>query len=184
MPGPLYREIAIAASEAIWKENKRHLIIADGNNVGNNVVPELADLKIAQSCRGYFPGIISHYKAPWSSNNRENMPELLWPGQVGDKYFSRAMLEEYYKPWIELKQQGVGVHCGECGCWIKTPHQIFLAWFDDVLDILKQNQIGFALWEFSGDFGLLNSRREDVQYEDWYGNKLDRKLLNLLMKQA
>lgn len=184
VPGPLYREIAIAASEAIWKENKRHLIIADGNNVGNNVVPELADLKIAQSCRGYFPGIISHYKAPWSSNNRENMPELLWPGQVGDKYFSRAMLEEYYKPWIELKQQGVGVHCGECGCWIKTPHQIFLAWFDDVLDILKHNRIGFALWEFSGDFGLLNSRREDVQYEDWYGNKLDRKLLNLLMKQA
>ena len=39
-----------------------------------------------------------------------------WPGQVGDQYLSRAMLEEMYQPWIELVKEGVGVHCGECGC--------------------------------------------------------------------
>jgi hypothetical protein len=72
------------------------------------------------------------------------------------------------------------VHCGECGCWNKTPHAVFLAWFGDVLDILKQNKIGFALWEFSGDFGLINSGRTDVDYENWYGQKLDKKLLDLL----
>jgi len=182
VPGLLYREIAIAAAAGIRRENKKHLIIADGNNVGNTVIPELIDLDIAQSCRGYNPGIISHYKAPWANKDPENLPMPLWPGQVGDRYLSRALLEDYYKPWIELTKQGVGVHCGECGCWNKTPHEVFLAWFSDVLDILHQNKIGFALWEFSGDFGVLNSRREDVVYEDWYGNKLDRKLLNLLIK--
>jgi len=87
-----------------------------------------------------------------------------------------------YKPWIELKNKGVGVHCGECGCYNKTPHEVFLAWFTDVLDILTSNDIGFALWEFDGSFGILNSGRTDIEYEDWYGQKLDRKLLDLLMK--
>lgn len=182
VPGPLYRNLAIAASEAIRKENPNHLIIADGNNVGNNVIPDITDLRIAQSCRGYNPGIISHYKAPWANKDPDSLPEPKWPGQVGDRYLSRELLEAYYKPWIELARSGVGVHCGECGCYNKTPHEVFLAWFNDVLDILSQNKIGFALWEFAGSFGVLNSGRTDVAYEDWYGHKLDRKLLELLRK--
>jgi aryl-phospho-beta-D-glucosidase BglC (GH1 family) len=184
VPGDVYRKVAKAAAESIRKENKDHLVVADGNNVGNTVIPEIIDLNIAQSCRGYNPGIISHYKAPWANKDPDNLPEPKWPGQVGDKYLSRALLEEYYKPWIELTKKGVGVHCGECGCWNKTPHAVFLAWFNDVLSILHENKIGFALWEFVGDFGVLNSRREDVKYEDWHGQKLDRKLLDLLMKYA
>ncbi|MCF0062361.1 cellulase family glycosylhydrolase [Dyadobacter chenwenxiniae] len=182
VPGAVYRKLAIAASEAIRKENPMHLIIADGNDVGSSVIPEIADLDIAQSCRGYHPGIISHYKAPWANKDPNNLPEPKWPGQVGDKYLSRAMLESFYKPWIDMVGKGVGVHCGECGCWNKTPHAVFLAWFGDVLDILTSNGIGFSLWEFAGDFGVLDSRRDDVAYEDWHGHKLDRKLLTLMMK--
>lgn len=182
IPGAMYREMVLRASEAIWKQNPDHLIIADGNNVGRDVIPEIADLKVAQSCRGYHPGIISHYKAPWVFKDTENLPQPKWPGQVGDQYLSRAMLEEMYQPWIQLVEKGVGVHCGECGCWNKTPHQVFLAWFSDVLDILSSNGIGFALWEFKGSFGLIDSGREDVDYEDWYGHKLDRKLLDLLLQ--
>jgi endoglucanase len=183
VPGDVYRKVAKAAAEAIRKENPKRLIIADGNSVGNTVIPELYDLDIAQSCRGYNPGIISHYKAPWANKDPDHLPEPKWPGQVGDRYLDRSLLENYYKPWIELAKQGkVGVHCGECGCWNKTPHDVFLAWFNDVLDILHSNKIGFALWEFIGDFGILDSRRADVAYEDWHGHKLDRKLLDLLKK--
>jgi endoglucanase len=183
VPGDVYRKVAIAASEAIRKENPDHLIIADGNNVGNTVINEITDLDIAQSCRGYYPGSISHYKAPWAMKDPDKAPEPKWPGKIGNEEFNRKKLEAYYKPWIELVNKGVGVHCGECGCWNKTPHDVFLAWFGDVLDILSSNGIGFAIWEFSGDFGVLNSRRADVVYEDWHGEKLDRKFLNLLMKQ-
>ena len=182
VPGMLYREVARSAAEAIRRENKDHLVIADGNNVGNNPTPELADLNIAQSCRGYYPGYISHYRAPWASSDPEHMPEPQYPGKMGTQTFNRLSLENYYKPWIELKNSGVGVHCGECGCWNKTPHPVFLAWFEDVLDIIHKNEIGFALWEFIGDFGIINSRRSDVAYEDWKGQKLDRKLLTLLQK--
>jgi endoglucanase len=182
VPGDLYRKLVVASIDAIRKERTDRLIVADGNNIGNDVIPEIADLEVAQSCRGYYPGIISHYKAPWAMRNPDAAPDPKWPGKVGDQQFSRAMLEKYYEPWIELARSGVGVHCGECGCWNKTPHDVFLAWFSDVLDILSQNHIGFAIWEFSGSFGVLNSGRSDVDYEDWYGEKLDRKMLQLLQK--
>jgi hypothetical protein len=182
VPGDVYRKVAKGAADAIRKENPNHLIIADGNNVGNTVVPELVELDIAQSCRGYFPGIISHYKAPWANKDVNNLPEPKWPGQVGGQYLDKSMLEKYYAPWIELSRSGTGVHCGECGCWNKTPHDVFLAWFNDVLDVLTTNKIGYAIWEFSGDFGILNSRRDDVNYVDWYGQKLDKKYLDLLMR--
>jgi endoglucanase len=182
VPGDIYRKVAEAAAKEIREANPNHLIIADGNNVGNSVIPEIVDLNIAQSCRGYKPAYISHYKAPWAFANVDNLPEPVWPGKMGNENWDRSRLEKYYAPWIELARKGVGVHCGECGCWIKTPHKIFLAWFSDVLDILTENGIGYALWNFRGEFGILDSRREDVDYEDWHGHKLDRKLLELILK--
>ncbi|MFT3747372.1 MAG: cellulase family glycosylhydrolase [Agriterribacter sp.] len=183
VPGDVYRKVAMRASEAIRKENPDHLVIADGNQVGTKPIPEIIDLNIAQSCRGYYPGAISHYKAPWANKDIDNLPEPKWPGQVGNQYLSRQMLESFYKPWTDIMQQGVGIHCGECGCWNKTPHEVFLAWFGDVLDILAHAGIGYALWNFIGDFGIIDSRREDVEYKDWYGHKLDKKLLDLLQKK-
>lgn len=182
VPGDVYHKVAKAALETIRAENKSRLVIADGNNMGNNAIPELADLDIAQSCRGYFPHAISHYKAPWSNKDPEHLPVPVYPGQIGTQEVSKQKIEEYYQPWIELLNKGVGIHCGECGAWNKTPHEVLLAWFKDVLDVLSVHKIGFALWEFIGDFGILNSGRTDVAYEDWYGYKLDRKLLNLLQQ--
>lgn len=183
IPGALYRAVAKGATDAIRAANKDHLVIADGNEVGNKPTPELSDLNIAQSCRGYFPHQISHYKAPWANKEPEKNPVPVYPGQIGNQTFNREILEKYYQPWIDLMKSGVGVHCGECGGWNKTPHEVFLAWFNDVTDILVSNNIGFALWEFIGDFGILNSGRSDVAYEDWNGYKLDRKLLTLIQKK-
>jgi len=182
IPGELYRKVAKAAAERIRAINPAHRVIADGNNTGNSVIPEIIDLDIIQSCRGYYPHYISHHKAPWAMKDPDSAPAPVWPGTMNDQYFGRPELEQYYQPWIDLVKQGVGVHCGECGCWKKTPHAVFLAWFADVLGILTQHGIGYALWNFRGDFGILDSDREDVAYEDWHGHRLDRKLLDLLRK--
>lgn len=182
LPGELYRKVATAAAAAIRKESPGRLIVADGNSGGSLVVPELADTGLAQSCRGYYPHQVSHFRAPWANKDPDHEPIPVWPGQVGNQYLSRDMLETFYKPWIGLMQQGVGVHCGECGCWKMTPHDVFIAWFTDVLDILTANGIGYAPWNFIGDFGILDSGRTDVAYEDWYGHKLDRKMLELMQK--
>jgi len=182
VPGDIYRMVAEGASTAIWAHNPDRLIVADGNSGGSYVVPELTDMNIAQSCRGYYPGLISHYQASWVWKDPTQAPTPVWPGTIDGKYYGREQLEEFYKPWIALVGQGVGVHCGECGCYSKTPHGVFLAWFEDVIDILTSYGIGYALWNFRGSFGIMDSDRADIQYTDWYGHKLDSKLLELLKK--
>jgi aryl-phospho-beta-D-glucosidase BglC (GH1 family) len=179
-----YRKVAEAALKTIKGVNKKRMVIADGNGGGGTAIPEFADLDLNQSCRGYFPMHISHHKASWVYKDPDSLPDPNWPGMNNERYYSKEDLEKHYAPWIALLEQGVGVHCGELGCYNQTPHEVFLSWFGDILDILDSNGIGFGLWEFSGTFGILNSGREDVAYEDWYGEKLDRKLLNLLMKHA
>jgi hypothetical protein len=182
LPGDLYRKVAQGAAEAIRKISPDRLIVADGNSGGSLVTPELFDLNMAQSCRGYYPHYISHYQAPWVWKNPADAPRPVWPGIIQGQNFSRENLVKFYQPWIDAVKQGIGVHCGECGCWKKTPHDVFLAWFEDVISILTDNGIGYALWNFRGDFGILDSGREDVAYTDWYGHKLDSKLLELIKR--
>ncbi len=182
IPGDTYRKVAVGCLDVIHKQNPDRLVVADGNHGGSLVVPELTDLPIGQSCRGYFPHYISHYRASWVWKNPDDAPMPVWPGTIDGQKFDREVLENFYRPWIDLVKQGVGVHCGECGCYSETPHDVFLAWFEDQLDILTSHGIGWGLWNFRGTFGLIDSRRKDVAYEDWHGHKLDRKLLKLLQK--
>jgi len=169
-----HERVVRAAVAAIRQESPDRIIIADGLSWAREPMPELADLGIAQSCRAYEPMFISHYKASWV--NSKNYPEPAWPGNGWD----RKRLEEHYQKWANLAKEGVGVHCGEGGAFNKTPHSVVLAWLRDVLEILTGHGIGLAMWNFRGSFGIIDSGREDVQYEDFHGHKLDRKLLELL----
>lgn len=156
------------------------LIILDGLAWGKTPLVELADLSVAQSCRAYWPHSLSHYDVPW---RKDKLPEPVWPGVVNrGEVWDRRKLEEHYAPWADLARQGIGVHCGEGGCYSRTPHHVFLAWLRDVLEILTGHNIGYALWNLRGPFGLLDSDRADVAYEDWHGHRLDRKLLTLLQE--
>ena len=177
-----YERVIRALTGAIREIDPARLIIADGLNWGNDPVPELAGLGIAQSCRAYLPMGITHYKAPWVGGSGD-FPSPKWPG--GEHYgqvWDRARMEAHYAKWGRLIEQGVGVHCGEGGCYSETPHAVFLSWFEDVLEILTGLGIGYALWNFRGSFGVLDSRRRDIDYKDWHGHSLDENLLKLLQK--
>ena len=174
-----HERVIRALVTAIREQDPDRLIIADGIGYGNDPLPELADLNIGQSCRAYLPMGISHFQAPWVGG--ENFPNPQWPG--GDHFghtWGREELESHYANWASLMSQGIGVHCGEGGCFNKTPHDVFLRWFRDVLDILTDHGIGYSLWNFRGSFGILDSGRKDVVYEEWKGHLLDKRLLVLL----
>lgn len=176
-----YARVMTRATERIRAISPDRVIIVDGLEVGNKVVEELAPLGVAQSVHAYHPGRLTHYRAGWVDRN-SSFPMPSWPllKADGSVELDRKGLERHYAPWAELARRGIGVHCGECGCYNKTPYSVFTAWMRDVLEILKGHGIGWALWNFRGTFGILNSGRTDIAYEAWKGHKLDRELLRLL----
>ncbi len=178
-----YCRVMTRATEKIRETSPDRLIIIDGLNVGNTVVEGMIATKVAQSVHAYTPAEISHYRASWVDRN-SSFPEPTWPlkKKDGSIKYDRAALEKHYAPWAELAKKGIGVHCGEAGCFNRTPYAVFMAWLEDVLDILKGHGIGYALWNFRGSFGVVDSGRRDITYEDFEGHKLDRKLLTLLQK--
>jgi hypothetical protein len=86
------------------------------------------------------------------------------------------------KPWQQAEAAGIGVVVGEFGCYNKTPHDVALRWLEDSLANWQEAGWGWAMWNFRGSFGILDSGRKDVEYEDFHGHKLDRKMLELLRK--
>lgn len=84
------------------------------------------------------------------------------------------------EPWKEAESRGIGVMVGEWGSYNKTPHDVVLRWAEDCLSNWQKAGWGWAMWNFRGSFGVLDSGRADVEYELFEGHQLDRKLLNLL----
>lgn len=85
-------------------------------------------------------------------------------------------------PWLEAQKLGIGVMVGEFGAFNKTPHDVTLRWMEDCLRNWQEAGWGWALWNFRGSFGILDSGRADVAYEDFEGHRLDRQMLELLQR--
>lgn len=167
----------------------KRTIIVDGLNVGNKPLMSLTDVEnIIQSGRGYQPMLISHYAANWVYGDKPMyypIEKLSWPLQDGDKYYDkewlRKTLKKNWEPWVK---QGGKVHIGEFGCHNQTPHKVAIAWLKDQFDIFKENNWGWSLWNLYGSFGVMDSNRKDVVYENYKGHKLDREMLELLKEYS
>jgi aryl-phospho-beta-D-glucosidase BglC (GH1 family) len=95
----------------------------------------------------------------------------------------RAWLwKQCVEPWKALENQGVGVMVGEWGVFNRTPHDVVLRWAEDCLANWKKAGWGWAMWNFRGSMGVMDSGRTDIRYEDFEGHKLDRKLMDLLQR--
>jgi endoglucanase len=158
------------------------LILIDGFNFRPSF--NLTDLEIAQCPRGYAPGELTHYKSTWSGKDADLWQEPDWPMKsiYNGKILDKEYLLENFKPWKDLEQEGVGLHVGEFGVYNRTPHPAALAWMEDILEIWKEAGWGWALWCFRGSFGILDSGRTDVKYDNFRGHQLDRRMLELLRR--
>jgi len=143
-------------------------------------IPGLAGVPVGQSARGYQPAELTHYLAPWAGK-LTRMPTWPLKREDGQVTCDRETLRRtVIAPWKSLEALGVGVHFGEWGCYNKTPHDVTLGWMSDSLELWKEAGWGWALWCFSGSFGILDSGRADVKYETYKGHQLDRAMLELL----
>jgi endoglucanase len=156
-------------------------IVLDGLNGGNIAMPELADLGVIHSVRGYQPMPVSHWQARWwrdaSDAPQPVYPGLKWEGHTWD----RTTLHEYYAPWRAVEAQGVRIHVGEFGCYNKTPNDVAQRWLADLLSLYREYGWGYSLWNFEGDFGIINHGRPGTTYANMGGYKVDRSLLDMLL---
>jgi endoglucanase len=154
------------------------LIVIDGYNFRPSV--SLIGLKLAQCARGYAPGVVTHYKAPWSwSKENEILPTWPMKDNSGELWNKQRLLRDF-ATWKDIENSGTGVYVGEFGVYNRTPHDVTLAFLKDNLEIWKENNWGWAMWCFRGSFGIADSGRKDVKYENYKGLQLDRKMTELL----
>jgi endoglucanase len=179
-----YVEIATALIGAIRGASPDRLIIADGADIGQTPVVALIDQGIVQSTHDYQPKMVSHYTATWvPAREFESLERPTWPmvdkhGVLWDREKLRA---EVIAKWKPLTDRGAPVHVGEWGCFNKTPHDVALAWMADLLSLWREAGWGWSMWNLRGAFGIVDSGRADVAYEDFRGHKLDRRMLDLLL---
>lgn len=159
---PGLRRIEILVGEGDWLSLSEIAIAKEGSR--ECVLPLAADW-------GKTNGVI-----PFAGT------EAAVPFQVPPVYDAARLWTEMIEPWQALQKQGVGVMVGEWGAYNRTPREVTLRWMEDCLKNWKQAGWGWALWNFRGSFGPLDSGRSDVTYEDFHGHKLDRAMMNLLQK--
>ena len=155
-------------------------VVINGLAGGHLAMPELADLEVIHSGRGYQPMLVSHYKAEWWAGS-VGMPVPTYPCSYDEKWWDRAALWDFYQPWREVQAAGRPVHIGEFGCYRYTDNAVALAWFKDLFSIYKESGWGYSLWEFDGSFGIANHNRPGTRYENFEGLNIDRALLDLML---
>jgi len=104
------------------------------------------------------------------------------PFRTAEMMDQKGLWENAIEPFQKLEATRTGIIVGEWGAYNKTPHNVTMRWMEDCLQNWKKAGWGWALWNFRGSFGILDSERKDVIYEDFNGHKLDRKMLDLLQK--
>jgi hypothetical protein len=169
---------AVAAIRTI--DPKREIVI-DGLGGGYLAMPELAELGVVHSGRGYHPMPVTHHKASWWPGHTHapapKYPGLRWQGRTWD----RAALRDSYSAWRDVEARGTRIYIGEFGCFKHTPDDIALRWFGDLLSLYNEFRWGYALWQFQGPFGIIDHGRPGAKFESMGRYRVDRALLELML---
>lgn len=180
-----YIRVTRAAIEGIRGKDPKRLIVTDGYEVGTASIPGLFDTGIMQSCHDYWPMQVTHYHAEWVRPDSDKWSLPTWPSldAEGKLIANRQMVKEHFHSWAELAQHGIPIHFGEMGCNKYVSPKVVYAWFNDALDVIGDLQAGWALWDFRGAFGILDTNRAGTDFKDWHGHKLDHTLLKILQSK-
>lgn len=194
-PLPTYEAFVRAMVGEIRAVDPRRYVVADGHEVGRVPLTGLADLGIGQSVHCYAPHWLTHYRASWVYRDGDPYAQPpVYPGSEPPRTDGRASspehwdlerLRRWFEPWVQLQRSGTTVHCGEFGVHCHTPRPAQLAWYRDLLGLLREHGIGWALWNLQGSFGVIETGRSDLAWEVLPdGRHLDRELLEVLRAHA
>ena len=168
--------------DAIHKVDPGRFIILDGNRTATVPVPYFFNVPLTgQSFRGYAPHQFSHCGV-WYGGARPGT--VHWPKSADDKE-AQWVVDGQAK--MLAKQdcipKGYPVMIGEFGCYAKMDHESCLKWMEAGFKEWRKRGYGWAIWDYDGPFGFVDSGRPDAEYIEIDGRKVDRKMLELLRQK-
>jgi len=175
----------VAPTAAVWhtvrdrlcREIRRHApksTIISGSNMWNrpSAFGELTpfdDDNVVYSVHFYEPLLFTHQFAPWIPE-----PEMKvvrgYPADYGvglmrhyglvlsmGRWDKRRMVEEFAPVNAFMEKYGARVICNEFGVYAPVEINAQLRWYEDLLSVLKNMDIGFSYWNYKNlDFGIIS----------------------------
>lgn len=201
----VHQRIIRRLAAEIREVTPERLIVIDGIDGGHTPIPELADVADVQSGRGYAPTGVSHFGSDWwdtasglvaDAAVRQSLDKArdewwaqsthgrgpAYPGRFAGKLWDKEVLRQHYSQWEAVERGGSAVHIGEMGCYRRVPNETALRWMSDTLEIFAEHRWGWALWNFDGPFGIVNSGRPDTPTSLRHGFQVDAALLDLMLE--
>jgi aryl-phospho-beta-D-glucosidase BglC (GH1 family) len=198
-------EIWNNVKDRLCREIRRHAphsTIITGSNMWNwpsmfNDLTPFDDDNMIYSVHFYEPLLFTHQKAPWIGNP-EIREERSYPGDYGPgfvrKYgltlspgvWDRGRIAKEFEPVNAFrKKYNANVICNEFGVYAPVELQAQLRWYDDLLSVLKEMEIGFSYWNYKNlDFGIISIGEKLYENLPQYNNseRINHPVLEALRK--
>jgi endoglucanase len=167
---------------AIREGAPQNTIIAAGARWSDNddlvFIEPLRDANVIYNFHFYDPHIFTHQGATWGSYFWHWVKALHYPSSAenaakvaagapdavdrltivryGEDHWDAARIDaEITQVWEWARQRGVPVVCNEFGVFRQAEPQDREAWIHDVRAALEKHGMGWAMWDYSGNFGVV-----------------------------
>jgi len=201
-----YRWFGIQAkiAAAIREGAPHHTIIAAGSRYSNDdqflFLEPLHDPNVIYNFHFYYPHIFTHQGATWGLYYWHWLRGIRYPStpenaaqaaatvpnavdrlaviRYGQEHWDAARIDAEISQVAEwAKRYGVPVVCNEFGVYraYADPHDR-AAWIKDVRTSLERHSIGWAMWDYSGSFGVATKKDGKATLDENIVNALGLKM--------
>lgn len=130
----------------------------------------------------YHPMLVTHYTAHWWREGGRYDGPVDYPGRPlreediarydadyaeklrgwNKPHGKEVMQEELAQPLAARERSGRPLYCGEFGCYDRLPLEPRRRWYRDFGEVLRENGIAWANWDYKANFGLITPDGKDT----------------------
>jgi endoglucanase len=183
-----WNELAARALAEVRAHEPERVVAIDCNGLADpRFFPGLrvpADENLILTFHFYDPLLFTHYRAHWSGvkayegpidypgelvsqKNWDALPEPVRFAARNERVFAPADIERVLAPALALaKETGLPLWCGEFGALGTTPEPARERWYRDLLSALERHEIAWTIWDYKGDFGIIDAAGKPTLVHD------------------
>jgi hypothetical protein len=167
---------------AVRQEDPDNWIMIGSNRWSNATtfatLPVFEDRRVIYTFHMYEPFLFTHQRASWATDEVKNVPgDVPYPGPIpfsllhttgmirnlgwmADRPSGAEFLERWLAPVFRFRDANqVPIYCGEFGVVSNAPSHDRLRWYRDLVQLFRDEGVGFSNWNYKSDnFGLVSSK--------------------------